>query len=396
MMWSMDAMTQNRSYFCLLLLLAGLFTSCVKDVILDAMEDPQLAVYCVLSQDSTQTLKLSWTKGASRAEAPRVTEANAVLTDLTENLVVGSFERISESDWQLEYAAIPGHHYRLDVTVPGRDPIWAEQTMPAKFFWGFKAGLRIPKEDLPGLNFDIKRLTSYVSWVDGITFGEVRAEGLFYRCAFSSAVWLYADTYDAESGQYIPVKNLCTDYPYVDNINLTGKIRPGAGVPEYVNSPNLGWGTYHDYYLTGYPMHRDFLRFPKREDWAQYNGDDFDRVSYFAIDGDFKDPSTTLSFESRVTIDALSDDYDRFLCEAYMHYYSELSSDMSTIYLRDNVFTNIHGGLGIFGCVTHHYDALFVDEPRYFPWMRPKVRIDIFGPTYDPDNEPWGKEYVDL
>ena len=382
----MDAKMKNRLYFCLLLLLSVLFTSCVKDVVLDAMEDPQLVVYCVLSQDSTQTLKLSWTKGASRAEAPRVTEATAVLTDQTENLVVGSFERISESDWQLEYAAIPGHHYRLDVTVPDRNPVWAEQTMPAEFYWGFISGLRIPKEDLPGLNFDIKRLTSYISWVDGITFGEVSAEGLFYRCNFSSAVWVYAETYDAESGQYFPVKNLCTDYPYVDNINLNGKIRAGDGVPEYVNSPDLILGTYRDFYLTGYPMHRDFLRFPKREDWARYTGDEYyDRMSYFAIDGDFKEPSTTLSFESRVIIDALSDDYDRFLCEAYMQYYSEQSSDMSTIYLRDNLFTNIHGGLGIFGCVTHHYDGFFVDDPRYFPWRRPRVRIEVFGPNYDPD-----------
>ena len=135
-------------------------------------------------------------------------------------------------------------------------------------------------------------------------------------------------------------------------------------------------------------MHRDFLRFPKREDWARYTGDDFfDRLSCFAIDGDFKDPSTTLSFESRVIIDALSDDYDRFLCEAYLQYYSELSSDMSTIYLRDNIFTNIHGGLGIFGCVTYHYDPLFIDVLRYIPWMRPRVRIEIFGPQYDPDDD---------
>jgi len=384
-------MIKKHFYFCLLLLLAALFTSCVKDVILDAMEDPQLAVYCVLSQDSTQTLKLSWTKGASRAEAPRVTEATAVLTDLTENLVVGSFERISESDWQLEYAAIPEHHYRLDVTVPGRDPIWAEQTMPAKLILGFKSGLLIPKEELPGLNFDMKRLTSNVSWVDGITFGEVRADGIFYRCNFSSAVWVYAETYDAKLGQYFPVKDLCTDYPYVDNINLTGKVRPGAGVSETTNNPNLVVGTYQDFYLTGYYMHRDFLRFPKREDWARYTGDDyFDRLSYFAIDGDYKDLSTTISFDSRVFFDALSDDYDRFLCEAYMQYYSEQSSDMSAIYLRDNIYTNIHGGLGIFGCVTYHYDAFFVDDPRSYPWMRPRVRIEVFGPQYDPDDESWG------
>lgn len=69
----------------LFLLLVTALTSCVKDVILDAKEDPLLAVYCVLKVDSVQELKLSYTKSATMAEAPRVTEATAVLSDLTED-----------------------------------------------------------------------------------------------------------------------------------------------------------------------------------------------------------------------------------------------------------------------------------------------------------------------
>ena len=380
-------------YIILLFLAVGL-SSCVKDVVLDAKEEPLLSVYCVLTQDSVQTLKLSYTKGASQAEAPRVTEASAVLTDLTENSEAGRFTRTSESDWQLEYAAIPGHNYRLEVTVPDRETVWAEQTMPGELHWGFEAAGFLggySSEDVgPWLNLDIKRLTSYVSWVDGITFGDVTVEGLCYHIVFSCPVWAYAEKYDAELEKFVPVKNLCTDYPYVDNFNLTGMVRSGAGVPEITNSPDLVVGSYIDFYTIGYSMHRDFLRFPKREDWARQL-ENPKSVPHFAIDGDFTDVSSSSNWWelSRVFFDAMSEDYDRYLCEAYQQYYAEQSSDISTIYLRDNLFTNIHGGLGIFGCVTRNrqYYYQFDSFTRGIPWMRPRVRIQVYGPKYEPEDE---------
>ena len=386
---------KKQLFYIILLFLAVGLSSCVKEVILDAKEDPVLAVYCVLTQDSVQTLKLSWTKGASQTEAPRVTEASAVLTDLTENSEAGRFTRTSESDWQLEYAAIPGHNYRLEVTIPGHETVWAEQAMPGGLHWGFEAAGFLggySSEDVGSwLNLDIKRLTSYVSWVDGITFGEVTVEGLFYHIVFSCPVWAYAEKYDAELGKFVPVKNLCTDYPYVDNFNLTGKVRSGAGVPEVVNSPDLWIGSYIDFYTIGYSMHRDFLRFPKREDWARQL-ENPKSVPHFAIDGDFTDVSSSSSnwWElNRVFFDAMSEDYDRYLCEAYQQYYAEQSSDISTIYLRDNLFTNIHGGLGIFGCVTRNREYYYyeLEGSRGIPWLRPRVRIQVFGPNYEPEDD---------
>jgi hypothetical protein len=69
-----------------------------------------------------------------------------------------------------------------------------------------------------------------------------------------------------------------------------------------------------------------------------------------------------------------------------MQYNAELSTDMSTIYLRDNTYTNIHGGLGIFGCVTRMAENFFGDEIGGYIWARPSVRIEVFGPQYDPDD----------
>ncbi|MCQ2173401.1 MAG: hypothetical protein MJZ17_11760 [Bacteroidales bacterium] len=53
--------------------------SCVKEVTMDAREDPQTVVECILCDEPVQTLYLTYTKGASREAAPSLDEADAVL-----------------------------------------------------------------------------------------------------------------------------------------------------------------------------------------------------------------------------------------------------------------------------------------------------------------------------
>lgn len=51
---------------------------------MDAKEKPQVVVSCIISDDPVQTLKLSFTKGASLSEAPPLTEAIATLYEVQE------------------------------------------------------------------------------------------------------------------------------------------------------------------------------------------------------------------------------------------------------------------------------------------------------------------------
>lgn len=64
--------------------------------------------------------------------------------------------------------------------------------------------------------------------------------------------------------------------------------------------------------------------------------------------------------ESLVVVAAIaSKDYDAYLRDAiYFKRLSE-SSDLSSIYNRENIFSNIHGGLGIFGAYTTTYLGWF-------------------------------------
>lgn len=316
---------------CILIVLVTTLYSCVKDVILDAKEDPTLAVYCILKVDSVQELKLSYTKSATMAEAPRVTDATAVLIDLTEGHEAGRFVQVDDSLWRLDYSAIPTHSYRLEVTVPGRNPVWAEQTMPAE----------PPVESEKYLFGDIILF--------GARITDFTAEGFRYRFTKPCTTWIYAKNFDKDKfvgscepweEVWVPALELCTDYPYVDDFNLTGKIWERT---EERGDNQMLDAIADRYHLSGYSIHRDFLRIPEAEEQTQYS---------ITIDGDSRFFSGGSDGHNYVFFAALSDDYDRYLLEAYQQYYAEQSHDLSSIYRRDNLHGNIHGGAGIFGAVT--------------------------------------------
>ena len=362
---------------CIFLTLVTALTSCVKDVILDAKEDPLLAVYCVLKVDSVQELKLSYTKSATMAEAPSVTEVTAVLTDLTEDREAGRFVQVTDTLWQLDYSAIPTHSYRLEIAVPGHDPVWAEQTMPEV---PPVETLHVSREEsltIPWLaDIDTLHYLSYGgAWYeDSVTITYKGVEGDFYRFhSPSHSIWAYAECIDHSTKQ-LRLGNLCTDYPYVDDINLTTKKRISINysiADIYTEKWPLGdgWAHIRESYQYDNSLHRDFLRFPKDETGLQ---------SYFNIDivTDEKSYTKDLFFAS------LSDDYDRYLCDAYQQYYTEQNGDLASIYIRDNLPGNIHGGTGIFGAAT------VLSVGSWVNYRGTRVLYIAIGPGYDP-NDPY-------
>lgn len=60
------------------------------------------------------------------------------------------FERQQDGVWRVDFAAKPGHKYRIDVNVPGYDPIWAEDQMPEKlrFYLQLDTSRFTPKSEM--------------------------------------------------------------------------------------------------------------------------------------------------------------------------------------------------------------------------------------------------------
>ena len=320
-------------------LLVPVFCSCVRDVAMDAEEDPEVTVACILTDEPVQTLQLSYTKGASLAEAPDLPEATTVLTDLTDNKEVGRFSRTADGSWQLSYAAIPGHSYRLDVTVPDHEPIWAEQTMPEEP--GIEAQWDWWRENLPE-NAKYRMNHGYV-----FSAGNLRSPTWFYGINFPNA----------ESAGEI-TERLSTDYPEVDSFNE---------IPSsvYSGEDTMLWdcwfrtSAYPD--LAGMPNHRRYLRFPVR---------DAERTE-FLVSGDFRnymaDPTDFVHSDKRFSelrYFSASEEYDHYLVDSYLLDQAGSSTDLSEIFLRENVYTNIQGAVGIFGAKVER--SLRWDDDRWW------------------------------
>ena len=76
---------------------------------MDAKEKPQVVVSCIISDDPVQTLKLSFTKGASLSEAPLLTEAIATLYEVQELNQAEDINRKIDSVVDL-WGSIPDEH----------------------------------------------------------------------------------------------------------------------------------------------------------------------------------------------------------------------------------------------------------------------------------------------
>lgn len=329
----------NKIILTLLLVLL-LVPSCVRDVTMDAMEDPEVVVECVLSDKPLQTLYLTYTKGASREKALVLPKASAVLTDLTEGNEVGRFERVSDGSWQMSYAAIPSHHYRLDISIPDHEPVWAEQTMPqepsveAKWNWW--------RENLPETNY--RHVHGYVFSVDTL----------------NTPVWFYGINHpeDVASTEEM-TEILFTDFPEVDGFNELGSSMYDSQSERSLWGCYFGTSTYPD--LDGAVGHHQYLRFPKREG----------ERTEFLVSGDFRnclvDPTDFVHSEKRFSelhYFASSEDYDKCLSDCYKMEQISASSNLSDMFIRDNIHSNINGATGIFGAKVEK--TLLWDDDRYW------------------------------
>ena len=416
----------HRPLFILLgLAMASGLVSCVHDVILDAHDRPQVVVACILTDDPVQTLRLSFTKGASLSETPPLTEAKAALYEGDEK--IGEFRRGQGNEWTLQYSAVTGHSYRLEVEVPGYERIWAEQTMPSP-----------PKIQCIGYTHFADCIEPWSGWyypwgewydIDGLYYSprywprdEVFPDYETYYVLWSTErpVWIYAMNYNPATGKHEMAKDICTD-AVVDSCNVLDKVydpprqdvrNPWKFRADY-DEPLKEQGFYAAHQMELYPtlkgmvMHDRFLRVLPTEGVqvfalsGSFEGEFCRRQAGNEYDGNFPvglsigfDENTDTSAErDGITVTyhwglaqdlaedegyilcmAYSEEYERYLFESRQYQGIRASTDLSTIYLRDNVYSNIHGGgIGIFGAATR----------RKYPWGRTYTYVDAGIPRRD-------------
>ena len=344
----------NRAIPFLLAICLMLF-SCVKDIVLDAGEEPKVVVECVLTEDPVQELYLSYTKGVSQAEADLLPEAEARLVDLDEYNFSVPFSPAGKGKWVLDYAALPGHRYRLEVKVPGHDLITAETKMPEKC--SVRHAFFQPHQfyfSSPGYGGEFEKVKKY-----GYSGGS-------YYYNFPDNCWVYYLNDDDTISEII-----CTNFPGVDSFNLTGEVyvsdsltKPCISVEGDVPSLIKEQTAFLYPVLTGEDLHDKFLRIPngERVSWINDpypypqvpNGKVFqDCLTKFSQSYQISGSFATQGKTGMLCFEALSKEYDQYLTAAMRALQIEKSTDISKIFLRENILeSNVQGGLGIFGAKT--------------------------------------------
>lgn len=369
-------------------------SSCVRDVIMDAKEKPQVVVVCVLSDDPVQTLQLSLTKGASLAEVPELTEAVATLYD--EGKVVGEFKRESDGKWRLDHAAVPGHTYRIEVQVPGYYLIHAEQQMPSE---------PAPIKSMTYTHFE-EYIEPWSGWASGPPSGVIPPEWMpdrtwpedepypMYETFYvlfdnSSPLWITAMNYNQESCSPEIADRICTDaVTGLDNTagqEIYVPLQMDVPNPYKLQERDPGFKFEESFYsahqmelypvLTGKPLYKSFIRLPENKAQSFWISGNFtgDYCAEGVGEWGYADENEA-DEKGYIFCVTPSTDYDKYLQEAYYFMEIQQSSDLSSIYLRDNIYSNIVGGLGIFGAQIN----------RKYPWAATYTYVDSGVPRKTP------------
>ena len=333
-------------------------SSCVRDVIMDAEERPTVVVECILTNSAMQELHLNFTKGASKTVAEPLTEAAATLIDLTSGMTVGEFDKASGDLWTLDYSPVSNHRYRLEVQVPGYDLIYAEDTMPDSLYVYSYTWSENLLDNLWG--------PPAPSFSDNSFCGGT----LFSFGSLPKYTLIYGMNYNPQTGKHEIADEIFTNLPVVDNFNITSEVY----VPEIVKweedlyvSCDAVKALYAD--LKGAPKHKQYLLLNKEElsDYLfQFVDQEKDKYSSYSVIYDFmvfgsftgdwywrrssqqQDFGNPLPTEGYLMFESLSDNYLAYIRDAIHFMQLKESTDMTTIYLRDNIYTNVVGGRGIF------------------------------------------------
>lgn len=311
------------------------FLSCERVMILDANEKPVVVVDCMISNEPVQILKLSFSKGASKDTYEKVKDAEAKLIECGENQSKEYlFRKEADGVWILDHAAQEGQTYRLEINVPGYEQISSEpQTI-------IPLTVAAQREDCREHSLIQEHYHKYD--YSPIYYSANRADEAFH-------LFICAKYYDAQSCEKKIEDYICVDQPtddsYITNLEYDLKIYPT---------------------LIGHFLHNKYLSIlvpaiiPETKVFLFHIGGPFRGEYHYSFDpndehliynyGVMENPGQT---EGYIEFSRLNKETENFYFTILKDYLDiKESSDISSIYLRNNIYTNIKGAVGYFGCKT--------------------------------------------
>ncbi len=124
-------MKQKTRILTLLFILSTLCVmGCVEDIESEQFHKNDIVVNCILTDDTVQHLSLTYSNELGITLYDEIKEATVSLYDSWG--LVGTFEKKSYGEWQLNFRPKVKRKYKLVVEVPGKETVYAETTFPEK------------------------------------------------------------------------------------------------------------------------------------------------------------------------------------------------------------------------------------------------------------------------
>lgn len=322
------------------------FSACSRPADFGTKEQ-SVAVNCVLSYpSSTQTLTLSYTIPNGKGNAVAIDEAEVSLYDQTTGALAGIFMPMGAGLWQASISVTPGHQYRLDIDVKNEKYISAVTVVPESKEMAF----------LPN------GVVTWTPYIESSTIHKALCSTKYDLSAFDNPVWLYIWNYDPVTNMHVVADRIASS-GHVDEFNKSG----GAVIldAEWKKRVFEWGGAYHS----------EYLRFEPRKNSSVFIAGDVSAPFFTALDESSSslptvdDPVILYATPAVMPMDqvgfvvliSVSEDYDKYLKDVITRKMKEDSGDIAILYDREQVYTNINGGVGVFGAKLTYY--LSWDEP---------------------------------
>ena len=321
-----------KRWFSLISLSLACAVSCVEPIVMDPDENLPVVVNCVLKDIKNNnsrdlSLELFYAKGKSKSEYIPVKNAKVYLTYGENNGydTIAVFHHEKGLRWSASLGMLGlGDNPHLWVEIPGRETIKAVAYRPTEF----NEKTTIPKFDNLGYaQFCTRKSDKHYFWIWGH-----HDDGCKEPYEFLFTDHLYADSFNVDGRSFFDLRGTPTYEFYSKDL-----------LNEYLEFANL-------------PLHSNFIRIAHPSDYEnRYSlykvegGNESIYSDYFSImAGPLTQADIQDSSEGHIHIYSVSEEYDRYLREVYSRF-GTIQHDLTAIYSSDNFYTNIEGGLGIFG-----------------------------------------------
>ena len=342
-----------RHFVILFILCVAALPSCIQDISLEPEGERRIAVYCVLKEDTVQTLQLYYAKGFSQGGYDPV-EADTVeiITDKKERWENGNVSYLFRNDssyyWSARFTPNYGANCELRIVLKNKEVVSSKIIFPPELaLCNFSKIISVAEGDT-------SILMSY--GVLCVTHTGFRYTLYPYECR----MWIRAHEGNWKSpiSQYIG-----TDHPFADNYNLTSKLLtdlPSFG-PGGAAHNNVCLRMISDYF-PNMAMHDTWVHIVQPANFDNGYDTDDPKSPYwwkfcFVLASEYKDASTFeyayekwFNDKGRFEVSFVTKDYDLYLKDVAVKY-GKYETDLSYMYSDSDVNSNIIGGIGIFGAV---------------------------------------------